>query len=121
MHSREVNPSSSSKMESHSRHTPPNSSSAHATSGTGRIFHNSSSAAQRPSSAVTQVLPVHLVNTTGAVSAQVPSLFRCLYPVAVGSQPVVHRPWLAASAAGTQVSSLSNELPVSTYPYNFGL
>ena len=111
MHSRSLNPASVSKIESHSQHAPAKSSTAHDTSGAGTssaglILHNSS-AAPGAYAAATQVLPVYLVNTTSAVNVPVPSLDHCVYPVTVGSQPVVHRPWLVALPAGMQVSSLS--------------
>jgi len=101
--SHEVSPSSASRMESSLQLSSMKSAAAHSTSGAGLVLHNSS-AAQMASSAATKVLPVYLVNSTGAVNAPVPSLYRYVYPVAVGSQPIVHSPWLVASAVGMQVS-----------------
>ena len=91
--------------ESPLHHLPSKSSTPNTTSA-GLVFY-SSATAQMASSAAGQVFPVHLVNAGAVNVVPVPLLQHCVYPSAVGSPPVVHSPWLAASAAGTQVSSLS--------------
>lgn len=81
------------------------------------VFCNSSSVPVTPSSD-TQVLPVYLLQP-GAVSVPVPLLYGgpCVRPAAIASQslPIMHSPWLAASPAGMQVSTLSKHQSVSTY------
>jgi len=80
------------------------SASPQATSGAGLVFYNSATAQVASCCTATpQVLPVHLVSS-GAVSvAPVPLLHGCVYPIAVGNPALMHAPWLAAPAAGTQV------------------
>lgn len=106
--SREVTSSESGNTESSLRHTPLKSYTSNSTSasGAGRVLYNSTTQVPMASSSDTQVLPVYLVNPA-AVSSPVPLLYQYVYPAAVGSQPVMHSPWLAASAAGIQVRLLS--------------
>lgn len=76
------------------------------TSAASLVLHSSANA-QRPPSTAAQVLPVNLMNTGSFDVIPVPLLYPCMYPVAVRSPPVLRSPGLAASAAGAQVSSLS--------------
>lgn len=85
---------------------PPKSSTPQTTSAASLVFYSSANA-QMPPSIATQVLPVNLMNTGSFDVIPASLLYPFMYPVAVGSPPVLRSPCLAASAAGAQVSSLS--------------
>jgi len=117
--SREVTQSSADSAARSSHHVPSKPSTPHTMNGAGagRVFHNSATA-QMASSMATQVSPVYLMNPSTANVVPVPLLSHSVYPVAVRSSPVMHSPWLAASAAATPVSSLSECQSILIYTKN---